>query len=94
MAARSACLQTTVRPGLTLSDDTHEQIRQRAEAAGVSVHSWIVAAIERENFRQLCQDANKWWAQRPEAAQRYVADYHQREDLRGSVRADRGSSAA
>ncbi|MGH3695493.1 MAG: ribbon-helix-helix protein, CopG family [Pseudonocardiaceae bacterium] len=82
------------RLGLNLSDDTHEQIKQRAAAAGVSVHSWIVAAIERENFRQLCQDANTWWAQHPEAAQRHVADHHQREDLRASGKADRGSSAA
>ncbi|MGH3779953.1 MAG: ribbon-helix-helix protein, CopG family [Pseudonocardiaceae bacterium] len=82
------------RLGLALSDDTHEQIKQRADAVGVSVHSWIVAAIERENFRQLCQEVNNWWAQHPEAAQRHVADYHQREEIRASVKPDRGSSAA
>jgi hypothetical protein len=82
------------RLGLNLSDDTHSQIKQRADAAGVSVHSWIVAAIERENFRQLCQEANGWWAENPEAATRHVADYHQREDLRADAQAGRGSSAA
>lgn len=82
------------RLGLNLSDDTHTQIKQRADAAGVSVHSWIVTAIERENFRQLCQEANEWWAQHPEASQRQLADYHQREEVRASVQADRGSSAA
>ncbi|MGH3772880.1 MAG: ribbon-helix-helix protein, CopG family [Pseudonocardiaceae bacterium] len=82
------------RLGLALPDDTHAQIKQRADAAGVSVHSWIVAAIERENFRQLCLDANNWWAQHPEDAQRRVADYHQREEIRASVTPDRGSSAA
>ncbi|MGH3838963.1 MAG: ribbon-helix-helix protein, CopG family [Pseudonocardiaceae bacterium] len=82
------------RLGLNLPDDTHAQIKQRADAAGVSVHSWIVAAIERENFRQLCQDANTWWAQHPETAQQQVDDHNQREDLRSSVKADRGSSAA
>jgi hypothetical protein len=38
------------RLGLNLSDDTHAQIKQRADVAGVSVHSWIVAAIERERI--------------------------------------------
>jgi hypothetical protein len=78
------------RLGLNLSDDTHAQIKQRAEAAGMSVHSWIVAALERENFRQLCQDANQWWAERPELAERQVADFQVRE----RAKADRGSSAA
>lgn len=82
------------RLGLNLSDETHAQIKQRADAAGVSAHSWIVAVVERESFRQLCQEANEWWAQHPGVAQRQVVDYHQREDLRGSVHGDRGSSAA
>jgi len=82
------------RLGLNLSDDTHAQYKQRADAVGVLLHSWFVAAVERENFRQLCQEANEWWAQHPEADQRQVAGYHQREDLRGTVQPDRGSSAA
>ncbi|MDQ3028784.1 MAG: hypothetical protein M3R09_01855 [Actinomycetota bacterium] len=80
--------------GLNLSDDTHAQIKQCADAAGVSVHSWIIAAIERENFRQLCQEANEWWAQHSEASQRQLADYHQREEVRANAQAKRGSSAA
>jgi hypothetical protein len=79
---------------LNLSDDTHAQIKQRADAAGVSVHSWIVAAVEREAFRQLCQETNEWWAQHPETSQRQLADYHQREETRASGQADRGSPAA
>ena len=82
------------RLGLNLPDDTHTQVKQRANAAGVSVHSWVVAAIERENFRQLCQEANEWWAQHPEASERQLADYQQREEVRASVQTDRGSSAA
>lgn len=82
------------RLGLKLSDDTHTQVKQRADAAGMSVHSWIVAVIERENFRQLCQEANGWWAEHPDASRRQLADYHQREEGRASGQADRGSSAA
>lgn len=82
------------RLGLNLSDDTHTQIKQRADAAGLSVHAWIVAAIERENFRQLCQETNEWWAQHPEESNRQVADHHQREEARANGQADRGSSAA
>lgn len=80
--------------GLNLSDATHSQIKQRADATGVSVHSWIIAAIERENFRQLCQETNDWWAQHPEASRRQLADYHRREEVRASTQADRDSSAA
>ncbi len=54
-----------------------------------SVHPWIIAAIERENFRQLCQEADEWWAENPEAATRRVADYHQREYLRADAQAGR-----
>jgi hypothetical protein len=82
------------RLGLNLSDDTHAQIKQRAEDAGMSVHAWIISAIERENFRQVCEDANAWWAEHPEAADRQVTDYHQREELRASAKEGRGSSAA
>ena len=60
----------------------------------VSVHSWVVAAIERENFRPLCQEANEWWAQHPEASPQQLAEYHQREEVRASVQADRGFSTA
>jgi hypothetical protein len=48
------------RLGLTLSDDTHAQIKQCADVAGLYVHSWLVAAIERETFRELCQEVNQW----------------------------------
>ncbi|MGH4015112.1 MAG: ribbon-helix-helix protein, CopG family [Pseudonocardiaceae bacterium] len=80
--------------GLNLPDDTHAQIKQRADVTGVSVHSWIIAAIDHENFRQLCQETNEWWAQHPDASQQQLADHHQREEGRASAQADRGSSAA
>ncbi|SDX16559.1 hypothetical protein SAMN05421504_102516 [Amycolatopsis xylanica] len=66
------------RLGLNLSDDTHAQIKQRADAAGISVNAWILAAIERETFRQLCQETNTWWAERPELAERETEDYFKR----------------
>ncbi|MGH3928383.1 MAG: type II toxin-antitoxin system death-on-curing family toxin [Pseudonocardiaceae bacterium] len=69
------------------------QIKERNGAAGVSVHSWIIAAIEHENFRQLCRETNEWWAQHPEAAERHVVEHHQREDLRASRAGDRDPSA-
>ncbi|GAB2742337.1 hypothetical protein [Amycolatopsis magusensis] len=78
------------RLGLNLSDDTHAQIKARADAAGVSVHSWIIAAIERENFRQLCQDTNDWWAKHPETAEHQLTDYRHRRAVKGG----RDSSAA
>ncbi|MFD8493811.1 hypothetical protein [Amycolatopsis sp. NPDC059657] len=76
------------RLGLNLSDDTHAQIKQRADAAGISVNAWILAAIERETFRQLCQETNAWWAERPELAEREHRDYFKR------LNGDRDSSAA
>ncbi len=84
----------TKRLGVTLPDDLHAEIRARAAAAGVSVHDWIVVAIERENFRQLCQQANQWWAEHPEATEQYAADYARRQAARSSTEASGGSSAA
>ncbi len=82
------------RLGLNLSDDTHAQIKEHADAAGVSVHSWIVSAVEREAFRQLCAETNEWWAQHSEASQRQLTDYHRREEVRASTQTNHGSSAA
>jgi hypothetical protein len=82
------------RLGLNLSDDLHAQVKERAAAAGVSTHSWILAAIERENFRQLCHETNAWWSQHPDAAEQQVAEYEQRQALRASSRENRDSSAA
>lgn len=82
------------RLGLNLPDDTHMQIKEHADAAGISVHSWIVAAVEREAFRQLCEQTNEWWAQHPETSQRQLADHHRREEVRSSAQSNRDSPAA
>jgi hypothetical protein len=50
-------------------------------------------ALERENFRQLCQEANDWWAGRPEAAASETAAFNRRAELR-AAKGNRGSSAA
>lgn len=77
---------------MNLSDDTHTQIKEHADATGVSVHSWIVTAVEREAFRQLCEQTNEWWAQHPEAFQRQLADHHRREEVRSRAQPNRGSA--
>jgi len=39
-------------PWVGPSDDTHTQIKQRADTTGVAVRSSIVATINRKNFRR------------------------------------------
>ncbi|MDQ0377187.1 hypothetical protein [Amycolatopsis thermophila] len=51
---------------LELSADTYAQVRARAEEAGQSVHEWIVAAVEREAYRQLCEQQARWNAEHPD----------------------------
>lgn len=84
----------TKRFAVTISDDTHAQIKERAAEAGVSVHAWMVAALEREAYRQLLEKANKWWAEHPEQGAQYEEDYRRRQAARARTDADRGSSAA
>lgn len=82
------------RLAVTLSDDTHAQIKERAEAVGQSLNAWIIAAIEREAFRQLCQGANQWYANHPEAVAAVTEDYNRRQEWHGKTKENRGSSAA
>jgi hypothetical protein len=80
------------RLALTLSDDTHAQVKAHAAEAGLSAHAWIVAAVEREAFRQLCEKTNEWWQEHPDEVQAATVDYHHRQEWRTEIR--RGSSAA
>ncbi|GAB2981578.1 hypothetical protein LWP59_04985 [Amycolatopsis acidiphila] len=80
------------RLALSLSDDTHAQVKARAAEAGISAHAWIVAAVEREAFRQLCEKADEWWQAHPDEARAETAAYHRRQERRTESR--RGSSAA
>lgn len=77
---------------LTLSDDTHRQIKALAMEAGLSVHAWLVAAVEREAFRQLCAKTDQWWHQHPAEVQAATEGYHRRQEWRTEIQ--RGSSAA
>ncbi|GHF77149.1 hypothetical protein FHX82_005937 [Amycolatopsis bartoniae] len=77
------------RPALSLPDETHALIEARAAEAGVSAHAWLVAAVEREAFRQLCEKTDKWWQAHPDEARAEVAAYHRRQS-----ESRRGSSAA
>ncbi|HKS43790.1 MAG TPA: hypothetical protein VJT49_01515 [Amycolatopsis sp.] len=72
------------REAVTVSDETHARVAGRTARAGLSVHAWVVAAVEREAFRQLCEQANKWWAEHPEEADRLTEDFHRRQDERDS----------
>lgn len=80
------------REALTLSEDTHAQITDLAEEAGLSVHAWLVAAAEREAFRQLCEKANQWWKEHPEEVARTTEDFRHRQKWRTEIQRD--SSAA
>jgi predicted transcriptional regulator len=79
------------REELTLSDDTHAQITKLAEDASRSVHAWIVAAVEREAFRQLCEKTNQWWKEHPEEVARTAEDFRHRQEWRTEIK--RGSAA-
>jgi hypothetical protein len=77
---------------LALSDDTQAQVKARAAEAGLSVHAWIVAAVEREAFRQLCAKTNEWWQEHPDEVQAATEGFHRRQQWRTEIQ--RGSSAA
>lgn len=82
------------RLAVTLSDYTHEQVAERAAEAGVSMHAWIVAAIEREAYRQLLEKAKQWWKDHPEQVAKDKAAYEEEERWRAQRAEQRGSSAA
>lgn len=80
------------REAVNFSDDTYGQIHELAERAGLSVHAWLVAAVEREAFRQLCEKTNEWWQDHPEEAARTTEDFDLRQKCRTEMPS--GSSAA
>lgn len=80
------------REALTLFEDTHTQIAILAEEAGLSVQAWLVAAVEREAFRQLCEKANQWWKEHPEEVARTTEEFRRRQKWRTEIQRD--SSAA
>ncbi|TVT55768.1 hypothetical protein FNH05_09075 [Amycolatopsis rhizosphaerae] len=80
------------RLALTLSDDTYGQVKALAAEAGLSVRAWLVAAVEREAFRQLCAKADEWWHEHPGEVQAATEGYHRRQEWRTEIQ--RASSAA
>lgn len=80
------------REAVTLSDDAHAQVEELAEEAGQSVHAWMVSAVEREAFRQLCEKTNTWWKEHPEEVARAAEDFRLRQQWRSEVH--RGSPTA
>ncbi|KAA9155029.1 hypothetical protein FPZ12_030675 [Amycolatopsis acidicola] len=70
---------------LPLPEDLEAQVLARAEDAGLPVGEWIVAALQREAFRQLCEKTDDWWRHHPDEARAATEDYEYRH---------RGSSAA
>lgn len=49
-------------------DALHRQVTDAAGRADRSVHSWILAAVSREVFRQLTAESAAWCAAHPEHA--------------------------
>lgn len=82
------------RIAVTLPDDTHAQVKERAAEAGVSAHAWILAAIEREALRQMLEQQSRWNAEHPELVSAAKQDYGQRQEWRARHEGGRDSSAA
>lgn len=80
------------REALTLSEDTHAQVRKLAAEAGLSVHAWLVAAVEREAFRQLCEKTNQWWKEHPEEVARTTEDFRRRQKWRTELKRDHSAA--
>ncbi|MGH3908202.1 MAG: ribbon-helix-helix protein, CopG family [Pseudonocardiaceae bacterium] len=69
-----------------LDDVLHRQVAGAAGRAEQSVHSWILAAVSREVFRQLTAESAAWCAAHPEHADQDAARH-------GARRASRRHSA-
>lgn len=82
------------RLALNLSDLTHADVQERAAEAGMSMHAWIVAAIEREAYRQLLEKTKQWWKDHPEQVAKDQAAHEEEERWRAEREKQRGSSAA
>jgi len=63
---------------LELSDDTYAQVTARALEAGQSVADWVRAAVEREAFRQLCEQQARWNAEHPDHVRAAADDWRAR----------------
>jgi predicted transcriptional regulator len=77
----------TKRMTVQFDDDLHRQVTDAAGRTERSVHSWIVAAVSREVFRQLTAESATWCAAHPEHADHDAARHAVR-------RADRQQSGA
>lgn len=58
-----------------LDDLLHREITGAAGRADQSVHSWILAAVSREVFRQLTAESAAWCAAHPEHADQQAASH-------------------
>ncbi|MGQ0775752.1 MAG: ribbon-helix-helix protein, CopG family [Pseudonocardiales bacterium] len=54
---------------IQFDDALHRQVTGAAGRANQSVHSWILAAVSREVFRQLTAESAAWCAAHPEHAE-------------------------
>ncbi|MGH3466434.1 MAG: ribbon-helix-helix protein, CopG family [Thermocrispum sp.] len=69
-------------------------MKQRAAEAGVSAHAWMVAAIEREVYRQLLEKQARWNADHPELVAAANQEHEDHQRWLAEREANRGSSAA
>jgi hypothetical protein len=82
------------RTAVTLSDDVYAQIKEHAAEAGTSAQAWLVAAIEREAFRQLCERQAKWNAEHPEEVAKANEASRRRHAARAERERDSGATSA
>lgn len=69
-------------------DALHRQVTDAAGRADRSVHSWILAAVSREVFRQLTAESAAWCSANPEHADHGAV----RHAARRASRRDSGSA--
>jgi uncharacterized protein (DUF1778 family) len=53
---------------LQVDEALHEQLTGAAHRLGQSLHSWMLAALSHEAFRQLTAESAAWCAAHPDAA--------------------------
>ncbi|HVV10761.1 hypothetical protein [Amycolatopsis sp.] len=63
---------------LPLPEDLEAQVQARADDAGLPVGEWIVEALQREAFRQLCEKTDDWWRRHPDEARAATKGYQHR----------------
>ena len=61
------------RTTVQFDDALHCQVTDAARRVDRSVHSWVLAAVSREVFRQLTAESAAWCAAHPEHADRGAA---------------------